>query len=389
MHLAVRPYVTVGVAIVGATILIANPATTPSLELPSIQQAAATSPDAGAMSNTTAQASALAAQTPVDSFIAANITGGVALTHVAVNTPINLLAAAQQVAAHPDQLAAVLAALSAEQLQGVGAFAGTFPGLLTTFGPYLGSLGAGAGGVVSTAANTVIAALSGLPPSPTTAAPTAAAGTLTAPTPAESAIAAIINAGSTRTRVVINTPVNLLAAAQQVAAHPDQLPAVLAALPAQGLQTVRAVAIAEAGEISSLGPYLGSLATGAVGVVSTAANTVINTAPALLPARTVSLVAAPSTGGTNATVSSFRADLRTAVKREIGTLPARADSVVTRPMKGTRQVVRSSADVGAAVAAAQGNVASAQRRHLQMSIARANNADGGNGGGFGKHRAAG
>jgi hypothetical protein len=288
MHIAVRPHVIIGVAILGASVLVANPATLPSAQSLPINQVAASS--------------AFAAPSPVDSFIAANILGGSALTPLVVNAPVNVLAAAQQVAASPDQLPAALAALSAEELQAVGDFAATLPGLVTTFGPYLVSLAAGGDGAVGTAV----------------------AGTLTAPTPAESLIAAVIVAGSTRTRVVIDTPVSLVAAGRRVAAHPDQLPAALGELSAEGRQAVSAVATAEAGELAAVGPYLGQLVSSAGDVVSTAVTT-ISKGPS------TTMAAARKTGGAGSTVSGLRTVTRNAAQHTIGTVSTRLRAAIVRP----------------------------------------------------------
>ncbi len=274
-----------------------------------------------------------------------DIAGGVALTQVAVNTPMNVLAAAQQ-APHTRINSAVLAAISAEPLLGVAAFTATFPGLLTIFGPYLGSLGTGAGGVVSSAANTVIAALSGLPPSPTTAAPTAAAGTLTAPTPAESAIASTStpvrrDAGRVNRRLAFwprpNKSPHIRINCQRCWPR----------FPPKGSDGPRHRHCRSRRDQLT---WPLSWVTGhrrGRGCIDGGQHR-INTAPALLPARTVSLAAAPSTGRTNATVSrsaqtsAQQSSARSAQYRHAPSLSS------TRPLKGTRQVVRSSADDGAA-----------------------------------------
>ena len=296
MRLAVRPHVTTGVAIVGASVLIANPATLPSLQLPSIQRvaaAAATLPNPGDVlngaiagfldllpdaSNSTAQPS-VAPPTPADALITAIIIAGSTGVNVTDNTPVNLLAAAQQVAAHPDQLPEVLAALPAEVLKAVGAIAKNLTGVLTPLGTYLGSLASGAVGVTLTAANTIINAL----PSTSMAAPTAQASTLAAPDPVEAFNLANIAGGSALTRLLVNTPVDVLAAAQQVAADPGQLPEALAALSAKLQKGVSDLAKALTGVVLAFGPYLGQLATSAVDVVVTAANTIINGLGDLFP----------------------------------------------------------------------------------------------------------
>ena len=118
MRLAVRPYLTTGVAIIGASVLIANPATLPSLELPSIQQIAASAPRlpnpgdalnaslAGLLdllpggSTATAQTSSPAA----DALIAAIVVAGSTQVGVTINTPVEILAAAEAIAENPDQL---------------------------------------------------------------------------------------------------------------------------------------------------------------------------------------------------------------------------------------------------------------------------------------------
>jgi hypothetical protein len=299
MRLAVRPYLTTGVAIIGASVLIANPATLPSLELPSIQQIAASAPRlpnpgdalnaplAGLLDllpggwTATAQTSSPAA----DALIAAIVVAGSTQVGVTINTPVEILAAAQAIAENPDQLQEALTKLSDQALVSVALIALTLRGVLTPLGTYLGSLATGAVDVVLTAVGTIIKGLGGALPAPVMAAATQQTDTLFATTPAQDSIAANIAGGTALTKLLVNAPVYILDAAKTVAANPTQLPVALATLSTQLQGGVVDLAKALAGIAPTVGPYLGQLATSAVQVVLTAVSGILPSTTVAAPAQ--------------------------------------------------------------------------------------------------------